>query len=565
MRARLIILVVAMLMTSTAVNLSAHVGSPDVYFEGNAGKYRLLVAIRTPPVVPGVAEIEVRVLDGSPRDVRVVPLRLTGPGATFAPVPDHATRSEVDPRLYRAHLWMMVAGPWQVRINVDGDAGAGELSVPVDALASRTLRMDTRLALILLPFGLFLVLGFIALVGASVGTAQTAPGEQTPPNRLRRARIARIVAFAFAIVVLVLGNLWWGQEAKAYDEYIYKPLQLQPQLNAADGSLRLALHDPGWLEFRVLDDLVPDHGHAMHLFAVRTPGLDRLLHLHPEQQAQEPGSFVQHLPAAAAGGSGKSGSSDNSGSSSSSSSSSGSGRASSAAGAGSYRLFADVVHATGLPETAVANVTLPAIDAAALSGDDSGATAPADGAFQPDRVIADLPGGSHMTWVRDAGAMKAKQPYLLTFRVDDADGQPARDLSLYMGMPGHAIVLRRDLAVFAHVHPSGTPPMASLALTANASANGGAPHATASATTASANINAGAAGAADGPTTAGGPANSHAQHMAAAAAAAAAGAVSPTVAFPYGFPSPGEYRLFVQVKRGAGAGVQTGVFDVRVE
>src|SRR5437899_1739182 len=33
----------------------AHVGSPDVFHEGSAGPYRLLVTIRPPQVVPGVA------------------------------------------------------------------------------------------------------------------------------------------------------------------------------------------------------------------------------------------------------------------------------------------------------------------------------------------------------------------------------------------------------------------------------------------------------------------------------------------------------------------------------
>ena len=73
------------LVAGLSAPLSAHVGSPDVYFEGHAGPYRLLVAIRTPAVVPGVAEVEVRALDDTPREVRVVPLRLTGPGAVFAP------------------------------------------------------------------------------------------------------------------------------------------------------------------------------------------------------------------------------------------------------------------------------------------------------------------------------------------------------------------------------------------------------------------------------------------------------------------------------------------------
>jgi hypothetical protein len=39
-------------------------------------------------------------------------------------------------------------------------------------------------------------------------------------------------------------------------------------------------------------------------------------------------------------------------------------------------------------------------------------------------------------------------------------------------------------------------------------------------------------------------------------------ALPATVSFPYGFPSPGRYRIFVQMKHGET--VETGVFDAVV-
>jgi hypothetical protein len=61
-RRRLILLVV--LSLSAVIPAVAHVGSADVYYEGDAGPYHLFVTIRMPQVVPGVAEIEVRCESG---------------------------------------------------------------------------------------------------------------------------------------------------------------------------------------------------------------------------------------------------------------------------------------------------------------------------------------------------------------------------------------------------------------------------------------------------------------------------------------------------------------------
>jgi hypothetical protein len=132
-----------------------------------------------------------------------------------------------------------------------------------------------------------------------------------------------------------------------------------------------------------------------------------------------------------------------------------------------------------------------------------------------------------MIWERDPGPLHAKRATFFRFRLEDADGTPARNVALYMGMPGHAAFVRADRSVFAHVHPSGSVPMASLSLTRNAGDGGMA--------------------------MAGMPGMDHSMM----------GPLPPEVSFPYGFPKPGDYRIYVQVKRGGT--VETGVFDARVE
>jgi len=99
--------------------------------------------------------------------------------------------------------------------------------------------------------------------------------------------------------------------------------------------------------------------------------------------------------------------------------------------------------------------------------------------------------------------------------VEDPAGKPAMDMELYMGMQGHAAFVKSDGSVFAHIHPSGTVSMAALALT---------------------------------------QVDPHAGH--------AMGRSSPpaAVSFPYALPTPGAYRMIVQIKR-AGR-VETAVFDV---
>jgi len=97
-RARAIVVLVIVL--SAALSLSAHVGSPDVYFEGDAGPYHLFVTVRVPQVIPGVAEIQILCATSDVRAIQIVPMRLSGAGSNFPPTPDLADQSKEDPKFF---------------------------------------------------------------------------------------------------------------------------------------------------------------------------------------------------------------------------------------------------------------------------------------------------------------------------------------------------------------------------------------------------------------------------------------------------------------------------------
>ena len=76
--------ILVLLLSSSA---RAHVGSPDVYFDGAAGPYRLLVRVNPPVMVPGIAQVQVRVTSGTVGSVSVVPVYVNGKDQGLPPAP----------------------------------------------------------------------------------------------------------------------------------------------------------------------------------------------------------------------------------------------------------------------------------------------------------------------------------------------------------------------------------------------------------------------------------------------------------------------------------------------
>jgi hypothetical protein len=470
-----------------AICAEAHVGSPDIFLEGSAGPYPMFVTIRPPSVIPGVAEIEIRSTSPDIQEIRITPTPMIGEASRHPPTPDVMQRSKQDLQFFTGSVWIMASGSWQVHIQAAGARGEGQLSVPLPAIATGIKPMQTAMGVGLFLMMIVLALGLVSIVGAGAREAQLNAGKAPDRSSKVRARILMGATAAFIVFVLWAANRWWASEADGYAGFIYKPLGMSVDILPPDtehtARLVLTLKVTDWKVYRNLTDLVPDHGHLMHLYVIGEPDANRVWHLHPEMTSG--GIFLQLLPPMPAG---------------------------------RYKLYGDVVHRSGFPETAVAELDVPEnIVGAPLAGDDAAG------------VRGESPDGAHIVWDRGGSSpLLAKKVSLFKFKLVDKDGVPVPDAELYMGMPGHAAFVKNDGTVFAHIHPSGSVSMAALMVANPSAPDYGMQH----------------------------PMNQMPSQMPMNGLPAEAD-------FPYAFPTPGDYRIIVNMKH-AGV-IETGIFDATVQ
>lgn len=443
MRRRLRFLALLCVLLGAGLGLGrAHVGSPDVYVKASAGPYQLLVSVHPPVAVPGAAGVDVRAEDGGVRTVTV---------AVEGGEPQSLQRYSAE-QLFTGSVWVQTSDAWRVLIHVSGDKGEAEVIVPIPPLAVQPADLWQFGS----PFR------WIAGVAALLCVVLVV---------FRRRRMV-LVGGAVVMLLIVVAAVVWA---------VHTPYPASPKMQVVllnGGRLRLNLPDK-------VDDLVDDHGHLMHLFAVREPQMDVLMHLHPEEVG--PGRFEVALPSMAAG---------------------------------AFHLYADVVHRDGRLVTYTASAGLPAVTGHVLVGDDSVGVVPglsrSPVTAGPGEVRVKLADGYTMT-LNLAATLEAKKGQLMRFGLLNLAGRKPNDMELYMGMTAHAAVVKADGTVFAHIHPAGTIPMTAGMQMAGMEMAG--------------------------------------MEMGAEPASEAS--------FPFGFPAPGTYRMFVQMKH-AGI-VETGAFDLLVQ
>ncbi len=508
----------------------AHVGSPNVFYEGKAGPYPVRVVIRPPSVVPGLAEINVRVQGEGGLKVTALPVFWRA-GKKGAPPPDVASLVPGGTNLYATTLWFMSSGAYSVNVEVSGNLGQGTVVVPVNSMATTRRDLPVAMGAALAVIGVFLFGMAVWLAGAEQGESLVEPGAPIPRNVRVRSWVAMGMATLVYASALAGGRYWWNEVDKDYrNNRLFRPLQVSAAVRAEGPQriLRLVVDESGDPR-RGIGPLVADHGKIMHMFLIREPGLDVFAHIHPIQRDRK--TFEVALPPLPPGG---------------------------------YRIYSDITSESGFAQTMVASVQMSegaspaearlwemsardpvcaspqALNAAtnlflAHDLDDSWHVGLPDGSRGVSIASGSgagvgtgvrtcrLANGYSMMW-NSGGALMENHEATLRFILLSARGEIMR-LEPYMGMFGHAAVRRNDGAVFAHLHPMGTISMASVQTFEKRDRVGIVLES-----------------------------DEKRGHQT---------GTTESVSFPYEFPQSGTYRIWVQVK--AGEKVYTGVFDAEVQ
>jgi len=525
----------AILFLLVAGSMQAHLGSPNVLVDGMAGPYSARVIIKPPEVIPGLAEISVRINNGRVKTVHVLPIFWKS-GRKGSPPPDEALLIRRETNLYSARLWFMSAGTYLVEVSINGDDGPGTLTVPVNAMATNTRPMSTPYAIMLASLGIFLLIAGARIAGLIFLDSLLEPGSKPGPAQIRRSRVVMVLAAVCMMGAAWGGKKWWDfEEAEYRNNRLYTPAPVFGDLLTTNNTLVLRLtvddsnHRGKWTR------LIPDHGKLMHLFLVRELDLKIFAHLHPRQSDKK--RFETLLPPLPSG---------------------------------NYRIYGDVTHENGFAETLTGSVSikdplpgnylLPAIGSSeafcaaptapnqpvdtvpGLDPDDSwhiekrkpGSSATEN---ENDQMVVALDGGHTMVWL-NRSLLTANKATTLRFSLETPDQRSAL-LQYYMGMAGHLVFRSMDGKVFSHVHPQGTFSMAAQHFFAAREA-----------TNDLSTVNPSIAGLSSPASSAMNISTNLQTQLS-------------EVSFPCSFPRPGAYRVWVQLK--SGNQVFTGAFDLEVD
>ncbi len=428
---------ILILLLSSPLGVRGHIGSAGVVHEGKAGNYSVQVYVEPPDVIPGTAKVSVMVDGNDIKSVKMSPIYYWT-GDEGSPRSDEGVMTEAGK--YEGKIWLMENGAASVKVVIEGARGKGEVLIPIAALSTAQRQLPSSLGWVLAGLALLLVGIMTTIIGASTGDSLLKVGENENNLTKKRRLVGSTIGASFCGLLLFGGNMWWNAETADYQRNIYRPYTATSSVSLRNGQRILNFKiDSASVKGRSMSFIIPDHGKLMHMFLVKEGSMEVFAHLHPSRK--DTLTFEAPLPNMPAG---------------------------------KYLIFADVLRYHSLQNTITDTVEIPQTPKVnvmpMLMGDSddtfvvtNALNKSANSVVDESITICGSPGvktklqdGSSIVWEEKPNQkLIAGKVYDLKFSVLAPDGKPA-ELQTYLGMMGHAAVIKDDASVYIHLHPNGT-------------------------------------------------------------------------------------------------------------
>ena len=428
---------VLLIILSSPLGVRGHIGSAGVVHEGKAGNYSVQVYVEPPDVIPGTAKVSVMVDGNDIKSVKMSPIYYWT-GDEGSPRSDEGIMTEAGK--YEGKIWLMENGAASVKVVIEGARGKGEVLIPIAALSTAQRQLPSSLGWILAGLALLLVGIMTTIIGASTGDSLLKVGESENNSTKKRRIVGSTIGASFCGLLLFGGNMWWNAETADYQRNIYRPYTATSSISLRDGQRILNFKiDSTSVNGRSTSFIIPDHGKLMHMFLVKEGSMEVFAHLHPSRK--DTLTFEAPLPNMPAG---------------------------------KYLIFADVLRYHSLQNTITDTVEIPQTPKVnvmpTLTGDSDDTFVITNALNKTTTSVIDesiticgspgvktkLQDGSSIVWEEKPNQkLMAGKVYDLKFSVLAPDGKPA-ELQTYLGMMGHAAVIKDDASVYIHLHPNGT-------------------------------------------------------------------------------------------------------------
>ncbi len=426
-----------LLIFCSPLEVRGHIGSAGVVHEGKAGNYSVQVYVEPPDVIPGTAKVSVMVDGNDIKSVKMSPIYYWT-GDEGSPRSDEGIMTEAGK--YEGKIWLMENGAASVKVVIEGARGKGEVLIPIAALSTAQRQLPSSLGWILAGLALLLVGIMTTIIGASTGDSLLKVGESENNSTKKRRIVGSTIGASFCGLLLFGGNMWWNAETADYQRNIYRPYTATSSISLRGGQRVLNFKiDSASVNGRSMSFIIPDHGKLMHMFLVKEGSMEVFAHLHPSRK--DTLNFEAPLPNMPAG---------------------------------KYLIFADVLRYHSLQNTITDTVEIPQTPKVnvmpTLTGDSDDTFVVTNAINKTTNSVVDesiticgspgvktkLQDGSSIVWEEKPNQkLMAGKVYDLKFSVLAPDGKPA-ELQTYLGMMGHAAVIKDDASVYIHLHPNGT-------------------------------------------------------------------------------------------------------------